>query len=569
MSDLGGVDFNFTYAPGVSLEQMIGFEMAGEFWSQHLDDNASINIFVEMTDYLPENVIGGSLPGIEDEVLYSTFRQKLEQDITSDVDSLINENQQGQTNKFTAYFSSQYEEDGYTVKSNEYMKMTRANAKALDIIDPHDSGLDGYILIRDLDGVDDGALNSIRWHYDYSDNSIPNDHVDFLSVAIHEIGHTLGYISGIDQANFLAEISELTAKNEDDFYKDLKGNLNNTTPLDMLRFSQASYEESDNGHNFIDMSIGGDPYLSFTGGSTSIAYFSTGVNQDLGGDGYQASHWQQQDNALGIMDPVLATGRRREITELDIQVFDGIGWDIRTGDADLETIHTEAKEVLAEEISDVAKEKGIDIDDDVLEDWVEGELEDDNELDYVREIAELLTPDYIDADNDDKDDRGEKLQEMIVNSGDVYEWGWRGYWWGWRGYWWGWRGYWQSGDNFNQDGFWQNLTWQTVEGSNTPQLSTESSQPDISAIFDNAIPGNSSRDYNPFNRKQHKNLSRYEENESLLSKPEKQNTEDYKWKLSHRNELINKEEDRKDPLSGDLISEPLVVNITEEELLMM
>ena len=462
MSDLGGVDFNFTYAPGVSLEQMIGFEMAGEFWSQHLDDNALINIFVEMTDYLPENVIGGSLPGIEDEVLYSTFRQKLEQDITSDVDSLINYNQQNQTNKFTAYFSSQYEEDGYTVKNNEYMKMTRANAKALDIIDPYDSGLDGYILIRDLDGVDDGALNSIRWHYDYSDNPIPNDHVDFLSVAIHEIGHTLGYISGIDQANFLAEISELSEQNEDDFYGDLKGNLNNATPLDMLRFSQASYEESDNGHNFIDMSIGGDPYLSFTGGSTSIAYFSTGVNQDLGGDGYQASHWQQQDNALGIMDPVLATGRRREITELDIQVFDGIGWDIRTGDFDLETIHTEAKEVLAEKITDVAEEKGIDIDDDVLEDWVEGELEDDNELDYVREIAELLTPDYIDVDNDDKDDRGEKLQEMIVNSGDVYEWGWRGFWWGWRGFWWGWRGFWQSGDNFNQDGFWQNFSFQTM-----------------------------------------------------------------------------------------------------------
>ncbi len=63
-----GTQFNFTYAPGTSLEQMIGFEMAGEFWSQQLADNVSINIFVEMTDYLPENVIGGALPGIEDNV---------------------------------------------------------------------------------------------------------------------------------------------------------------------------------------------------------------------------------------------------------------------------------------------------------------------------------------------------------------------------------------------------------------------------------------------------------------------------------------------------------------------
>lgn len=48
-----GTQFNFTYAPGVSLDQMIGIEMAGEFWSQHLADDVSINIFVEMTDYLP------------------------------------------------------------------------------------------------------------------------------------------------------------------------------------------------------------------------------------------------------------------------------------------------------------------------------------------------------------------------------------------------------------------------------------------------------------------------------------------------------------------------------------
>lgn len=26
-----GTQFNFTYAPGVSLDQMMGFEMAGEF----------------------------------------------------------------------------------------------------------------------------------------------------------------------------------------------------------------------------------------------------------------------------------------------------------------------------------------------------------------------------------------------------------------------------------------------------------------------------------------------------------------------------------------------------------
>ena len=467
MDNFSGVDFNFTYAPGVSLEQMIGFEMAGEFWSQHLADNATINIFVEVTDYLPENVIGGALPGIEENVRYEEFRYKLEQDITSDVDSLINDNQQDEIDKFTAYFISQYHEDGYKVDNNEYLKMTRANAKALDIIEPHDSGLDGYILIRDLDGVDDGALNDIRWHYGYSDSLIPNDHLDFLSFAIHEIGHNLGFISGIDQADWLAEIGDLNEDNEDDYYSNLVGNLNNATPMDMLRFSQASYEASGDGENWIDMSIGGNPYLSFTGsGGTPVAYFSTGENQELGGDGYQASHWKKQDNVLGIMAPVLATGQRREITQLDIQLFDGIGWNIRTGDTSLETIYTEAKIELAQEIISTANEQGIDIKSKKLIKWANGN---DKKFNYARKVASILTPEFVDENHNDLDDRGEKLHEMIVNSGEVYEWGWDSYWWGWDSYW-------QSANDFDADGFWQNFSFQTIEVSNnTPESINESS----------------------------------------------------------------------------------------------
>ena len=58
-------NFNFNFAPGSSLEQMLSFEMAGLYWSNHLADDVTINLFIETTDQLPENVIGGALPGLK------------------------------------------------------------------------------------------------------------------------------------------------------------------------------------------------------------------------------------------------------------------------------------------------------------------------------------------------------------------------------------------------------------------------------------------------------------------------------------------------------------------------
>lgn len=344
MEDLQlGTQFDFSYAPGTTAEQMLGFEMAGEFWSHYLKDNVTINLHVEMTDYLPENVIGGALPAIQDNVKYADYRNKLKLDRTSSVDSLINNNQQNETDKFTAYFSGQYHDKGYKIDNNEYLNMTRANAKALGLVSARSTNLDGYIMMRNLDGVNDGNLNNIRWNHDYQSNLIAQNKLDFLSVAIHEIGHTLGFISGLDQANWLAGQLNTNQGNEDDYYAKLIGKLNNATPLDMLRYSRDSYKMSGNGENWIDMSVGGNPYLSFTGsGGSAVAYFATGETTNLGGDGSQASHWKRQDNALGIMDPVLGLGQKRVITNLDKQLFDGIGWNVGTQQLDSQALYNKS-----------------------------------------------------------------------------------------------------------------------------------------------------------------------------------------------------------------------------------
>ena len=80
------------------------------------------------------------------------------------------------------------------------------------------------------------------------------------------------------------------------------------------------------------------------------------------------------------------------------------------------------------------------------------------------QAAELLAPIWLNTDGDNHDDRGELLRDMIKDS-KVYKSGNNGYWWGWSGYWWGWSGYWQEQGDGAQDGFWQNMSWQTVDTS--------------------------------------------------------------------------------------------------------
>ena len=96
------------------------------------------------------------------------------------------------------------------------------------------------------------------------------------------------------------------------------------------------------------------------------------------------------------MDLVLATGQRREITQIDIQLFDGIGWNIRTGDTSLETIYTEVKTELAQEIISTANEQGIDIKSKKLIKWANGN---DKKFNYARKVASILTPEFVDENH--------------------------------------------------------------------------------------------------------------------------------------------------------------------------
>jgi len=68
------------------------------------------------------------------------------------------------------------------------------------------------------------------------------------------------------------------------------------------------------------------------------------------GDGYQASHWQNQNEILGIMDPTIALGERMQISDLDLTALDVIGWDLQAPTYDLTNLAAQAKSAIAQQL---------------------------------------------------------------------------------------------------------------------------------------------------------------------------------------------------------------------------
>lgn len=158
-----------------------------------------------------------------------------------------------------------------------------------------------------------GFNSAFTFDFDPSDG-ITAGTLDFEGLAVHEIGHALGFTSRVG-------LTELTP-----------GSAPQVSPLDVFRFRPGT-----------TLGTFGTAMRILSSGGTQVFFadspeleLSTARPDGSGGDGFQPSHWKDSTfvgTPIGIMDPAQAEGERSVITDNDLRAFDLMGYQLRSSDA--------------------------------------------------------------------------------------------------------------------------------------------------------------------------------------------------------------------------------------------
>lgn len=301
LHDIGGV----TGSPAD-----LAFRVAAHYWESVLTNNATIHINVGFSALDP-GVLGGTSSYYYDGITIASYQSALASTGTSALDAQVAAHlaplsSSGTPSVLIPAYDDPVHKDGIATSGTRTapngsiigstVALTSANVKAL---------------VGTATGTDAEIVFSSAFAFDYDPtDGISSGTYDFVGTAIHEIGHALGFVSGVDTFDTATGPVE---------------HIDNATVaygMDLFRYSAPGQ---------LDWRFDTPSYFSIDGGASALggdAYYSTG---EYYGDGWQASHWKVVGGCtgfIGMMNPYSCDGVNDVVTAADLAVFDAIGWNL-------------------------------------------------------------------------------------------------------------------------------------------------------------------------------------------------------------------------------------------------
>lgn len=298
--NLGSFDIVISAGPTLAgnAAALAAFNRAAAAWEARFADPITITLNCDLAG------LGAGILGSTSTVLlqagYTTIRNQLVADSTAEGPDDAIVLALPTAAQFTATIPA-----GTTLSAS--LTASKASLKAAGF-----GGLDGSF------GASDASITfSTNFGFDFDrSDGVGAGLYDFETVAEHEIGHALGFISDVDSLNGGATTAQAFT-------------------LDLFRFRNLAGSIPTNAAQFAtfarNLVPGADDVMNDTGFLNGR--LATGLANATfpGTDGNQASHWKADELTgiyVGIMDPTLAAQQVSLATENDFRAFDLIGYNI-------------------------------------------------------------------------------------------------------------------------------------------------------------------------------------------------------------------------------------------------